>query len=119
MLAKGGFSVKCWQFSGEENTRMNLAQLNSISGSNPTRKVGISLSMPKGTDASLRVLGLGWDPRSDTILYEVTLNFSPKRRGICTEANLREVDMPNALPDALTKVTVLEQVMKIMILQDL
>ena len=113
MLAKGGFSVKCWQFSGEENPRANLAQLRLDHGNHSAQKVGHSISMLKGTDANLRVLGLGWDRRSDVILYEVTLNFSSKRRGIRTGANLKKVDLPKALPDILTKRTVLEQVMKI------
>ena len=112
MLAKGGFSVKCWQFS-EENPRVNLAQLRLDHGNHSAQKVGHSISMLKGTNASLRVLGLGWDPRSDVILYEVTLNFSSKRRGIRTGANLKKADLPRALPDILTKRTVLEQVMKI------
>ena len=69
--------------------------------------------MLKGTDTNLRVLGLGWEPRSEMILHEVTLNFSKKRRGIRTDVNLREADLPMALPEILTKRTVLEQVMKI------
>ena len=113
MLAKGGFSVKCWQFSGEENPRANLAQLRLDHGNHSAQKVGHSISMLKGTDANLRVLALGWDPRSDVILYEVTLNFSSKIRGIRTGVNLKKVDLPKALPDILTKRTVLEQVMKI------
>ena len=69
--------------------------------------------MLKETDTNLRVLGLGWEPQSDMILYEVTLNFSKKRRGVRTDVNLREVDLPMALPEILTKRTALEQVMKI------
>ena len=113
MLTKGGFSMKCWQFSGEENPRVNLAQLRLDNGNHSAQKVGHSISMLKGTDANLRVLGLGWDPRSDVILYEVTLNLSSKRRRLRTGANLKKVDIPKALPDILTKRTVQEQVMKI------
>jgi hypothetical protein len=113
MLAKGGFSVKCWQFSGEEAPRTNVAQIEYSCVSKPVRKVRNSVKLLKGTDTSLRVLGIGWDPRDDVILYEVTLNFSSKRRGVRTGANLREIDLPQALRDVLTKRTVLEQVMKI------
>ena len=38
--------------------------------------------MLKGTDQNLRVLGLGWNPENDSIIYEVTLNFSSKKRGV-------------------------------------
>ena len=89
MLAKGGFSVKCWQFSGEEAPRTNVAQIEYSCVSKPVRKVRNSVKLLKGTDTSLRVLGIGWDPRDDVILYEVTLNFSNKRRGVRTGANLR------------------------------
>ena len=113
MLDKGGFSVKGWHFSGEENPRTNLAQFGSVCPSNTQQRVGKSLSMLIGTDTNLRVLGLGWEPRSNMILYEVTLNFSKKRRGIRTDVNLREVDLLMALHEILTKRAVLEQVLKI------
>lgn len=70
------------------------------------------LSLLKGT-SSTRVLGLAWNPKKDVILYEVTLNFSKKRRGVRTGPDLMATDLPEALPEFLTKRTVLEQVMKI------
>jgi hypothetical protein len=69
--------------------------------------------MLKGTNENLRVLGLGWIPKNDSIIYEVTLNFSRKKRGVRTGPNLVEADLPNALPNFLTRRVVLEQVMKI------
>ena len=71
------------------------------------------LKMLKGTDENLRVLGLGWNPKKDTITYEVSLNFSSKRRGVRTCPNLLESDLPSALPNVLTRRIILEQVMKI------
>ena len=59
------------------------------------------------TESNLRVLGLGWDPRSDSILYEVVLNFSKKKHGVRTGPNLNADDLPKALPDILTKRIVL------------
>ena len=69
--------------------------------------------MLKGTDENLRVLGLGWKLAKDTIVFEVTLNFSPKKRGIRTGPDLTDTDVPRALPTILTRRIVLEQVMKI------
>ena len=62
---------------------------------------------------NLRVLGLGWNPVTDCMLYEVVLNFSTKKRGIRTGPNLKVDNLAASLPDVLTKQTVLEQVMKI------
>lgn len=110
MLAKGGFSVKCWQLSGEKSSRTSHSQHEAdIAKAGETK----SISLLKGTESSVRVLGLAWDPEKDFISYEVTLNFSKKRRGVRTGPDLSVTDLPKALPEFLTKRTVLEQVMKI------
>ena len=98
MLDKGGFSVKGWHFSGEEIRRTNLAQFGYVSPSNNQRVVK-SLS----TDTNLRVLGLGWETRSDMILNEFTLNFSKKRRAIRTDVNLREFFSSNGITRIINK----------------
>ena len=111
MLAKGGFTVKCWQFSGEVKTRSGEELQQTVV---PEYKSNdLARSLLKGTDANLRVLGVGWKPKEDVIVYEVTLNFSQKRRGARTGPNLMLNDLPEALPDILTKRIVLQQVMKI------
>ena len=110
MLAKGRFTVKCWQLSGERSSHMSLGQQETHI--NKTDEIK-SLSLLKGTESSVRVLGLAWDPEKDFILYEVTLNFSKKRRGVRTGPDLNATNLPKALLEFLTKRTVLEQVMKI------
>ena len=110
MLAKGGFTVRRWQLSGERGSRTSLGQQETcVDRADETK----SLSLLKGTESSVRVLGLAWDPEKDLILYEVTLNFSKKRRGVRAGPDLNVTDLPKALPEFLTKRTVLEQVMKI------
>ena len=96
--------------SGERSSRTSLGQQETHI--NKTDEIK-SLSLLKGTGSSVRVLGLAWDPEKDFILYEVTLNFSKKRRGVRTGPDLNATDLPKALPEFLTKRTVLEQVMKI------
>ena len=110
MLVKGGFSVKCWQLSVERSPRVSLKQEDAHIASAEETK---ALNLLKGTESNLRELGLAWDPEKDFILYEVTLNFSKKRRGVCMGPDLKPVHLPKALPEILTKRTVLEQVMKI------
>jgi hypothetical protein len=113
ILAKGGFAVKCWQFSGETQPRVKEELLKLDLPEKSVESSDQGLIMLKGTDENLRVLGLGWNPKKDIITYEVTLNFSSKRRGVRTGPNLQESDLPRALPNVLTRRNVLEQVMKI------
>ena len=114
MLHKGGFVLKCWQFSGEENTRAS-GELHEVIDSAEQKPNNLSpgRSLLKGSDENLRVLGVGWKPKEDVIVFEVVLNFSHKRRGIRTGPNLLLPDLPQSLPDILTKRLVLQQVMKI------
>ena len=116
MLAKGGFKVKCWQLSGESHPRvgeeLNTLQLNKLD-SVPSGKTQTSTNMLKGTDENLRVLGLGWNPETDKVVFEVNLNFSKKKKGVHTEPHLVEADLPKALPTVLSRRIVLGQVMKL------
>ena len=110
MLAKGGFVVKCWQFSGESGP--HTGKMLSVSkGTNlePAGLVRTHTNMLKGSESNLRVLGLGWNP----VVFEVTLNFSKKKKGTHTGPNLKEADLPQALPLVLTRRIVLAQVMMI------
>ncbi|CAB3984060.1 Hypothetical predicted protein [Paramuricea clavata] len=109
ILAKGGFVVKCWQFSGETQPRVKEELLKLDLPEKSVESSDQGLIMLKGTDENLRVLGLGWNPKKDTITYEVTLNFSSKRHGVRTGPNLLENDLPSALPNVLTRRIVLEQ----------
>ena len=59
------------------------------------------------------VLGVSWSSEDDTITFHVSLNFSKKRHGQRTGLNLREEDVPELLPQVLTKRLGLQQVMVI------
>lgn len=83
MLAKGGFAVKCWQFSGESSPRSGgelCTEHTNHDGSDGS--VQKDRNMLKGTDGNLRVLGLGWNPEKGTVVFEATLSFSKKRKGM-------------------------------------
>ena len=108
MLAKGGFKVKCWQFSGEEKARSGPELSEAMVTENVPKDRSRERPLLKGIDANLRVLGVGWRPKEDVIAYEVTLNFSQKKRGVRTGPNLKLIDLPEALPDVLTKRIVLQ-----------
>lgn len=100
MLNKGGFCIKCWQFTGESGARKSSLQ-------------AIETSLLKGDDSSTRVLGVTWNPIEDVIMYVVNLNFSKKKKGIHTGPNLKLENVPDCIPHVLTRRLVLQQVMSI------
>ena len=114
ILAKGGFAVKFWQFTGESSPRTGkMLSVNSDAVVAPDAPVSTHTNMLKGTDSNLRVLGLGWNPVEVTVVFEVTLNFSKKKKGIYTDPNVKKSDLPQGLPLVLTRTIVLSQVMMI------
>ena len=104
ILKKGGFQVKCWHFSGEVYPRTGKAFDNVESS---------QVTLLKGTDEVSRVLGVGWKPVQDVLVFEVKLNFSCKKKGVRSEPNLTAKDVPRCIPQVLTRRMVLEQVMMI------
>ncbi|XP_046555432.1 uncharacterized protein LOC124264710 [Haliotis rubra] len=82
MLGKGGFQVKCWQFSGQGE------DLEAPKGKSESKM------LLKGTKEHLRVLGMGLNPGEDLMEIKVTLNFSQKKKAQRTGPNLEETDAP-------------------------
>ena len=114
MLAKGGFAVKCWQFTGESSPCTDkMLSANSDTVVVPDGPASTHTNMLKGTDSNLRVLCLGWNPVEDTVVFEVTINFSKKKKGIYTGPNVKKADLLQGLPLVLTRRIVLSQVMMI------
>ena len=107
MLSKGGFKIKCWQFSGMENSISNLAE-SSFDGNELIQE-----SLLKGEGSITKVLGTVWDTVSDSLKMHVALNFSPKRQGIHTGPDLTAAEIPAGIPEKLTKRICLSQVMRI------
>lgn len=97
MLLKGGFRIKCWQLSGDASV-----------SSDPTNA---DVMLLKSDGLSTRVLGIAWVPSDDVIIFKVVLNFSPKRKGERTGPDLKISDIPRAVPPALSRRIVLQQVM--------
>ena len=77
ILVKGGFEVKCWQFTRESSPRTGkMLSVNSDAVVALDAPLRTHTNMLKGTDSNLRVLRLGWNPMEDTVVFEVTFNFS-------------------------------------------
>ena len=101
VLKTGGFFIKCWQFSTLKFALDANAETSTT-------------SLLKGAVAEeTSVLGIDWNPMEDNIHFHVCLNFSHKVRGINSEPNLKENDVPTSLPSSLTRRLVLRQVMSI------
>ena len=62
---------------------------------------------------SVQILGVTWKPKSDTIIYNIALNFSIKKHGIHVLPDLTSNQVPSHIPEMLTKRMVLSQVMSI------
>ncbi|KAL9987900.1 hypothetical protein ACROYT_G002280 [Oculina patagonica] len=60
MLAKGGFAVKCWQFTGDSSPRTSkMLSVNDDTIVELDGRVRTNTNMLKGSESNLRVLGLG------------------------------------------------------------
>ncbi|CAB4040336.1 Hypothetical predicted protein [Paramuricea clavata] len=67
ILAKGGFAVKCWQFSCETQPRVKEELLKLDLPEKSVESSDQGLIRLKGTDENLRVLGLGWNPKKEPL----------------------------------------------------
>ena len=86
MLLKGGFQIKFWYISGDQ-----------LEG-----------------DAKLtEVLGVCWIPESDRLTFNTSLNFSPKKHGVHILPDLEPSEIPESIPEVLTKRMVLSQMMRV------
>ena len=67
ILDKGGFKIKCWQFSGEPSQSSSLesqpSQAERLQTESESSKKQVTLL--KGSQQNLRVLGIGWDSMED------------------------------------------------------
>ena len=97
VLKEAGFKIKSWQFSNEASPRVDPSVI------------------PDSVEAhsTIKVLGISWCPATDSLHYSPTLNFSKKKRGVYSQSNLTCDQIPQAIPDILTRRMVLEQSMKI------
>ena len=93
MVENGGYHFKEWRVSGRE-----------------VKEEGQQL---KGENGITSVLGTAWNHMEDVFTFVPILNFSKKKRGVRTEPDLKRSEVPERLPDCLTRRMVLQQVMAI------
>jgi len=51
----------------------------------------------------MKILGTGWDTRTDTLFIEVKVNISPKRKGVRTKPNIEFHQIQESFPAQVTK----------------
>ena len=95
VLQLGGFQVKRWQLTGE-STPLNASD-----------------QQLKGDSFHIGVLGVSWSPVKDTVTYDVSLNFSHKRKCVRRGPDIQRHEILEAIPQKLTRRIVLQQVMSI------
>ena len=89
ILSKGSFKVKGWSFGGRGVPEQDLCEKDK------------------------QVLGTFYSAKRDVIFFPTKLNFSKKRRNVPTGPNLRKEDLPEGIPNDLTRRIVLASVMAI------
>ena len=72
MLKKGGFRIKCWQLSGKPLPGAD------DTGAATTEQIAVL----KGSGDVTPVCGVGWIPVEDVLVFQICLNFLPKRKGV-------------------------------------
>ena len=96
VLKNAGFTIKHWLFGGESSPRVDL-----------------DTPPPTANSSKTQVLGVTWDSMTDTITFSAKINFSAKKKGICTGPDLTKEQVPRLIPATLTRRSVLEQTMRI------
>ena len=89
ILIRGGFEMKGWWFGG------------------------VSVPVEYKKKDPQQVLGSFYDSHKDCMFFPARVNFSKKKRNVPTGPNLTPADVPQGIPDDLTRRIVLAQVMGI------
>ena len=91
VLDTGGFQIKRWIMSKDTN-------------------IGVMEVCSEADAEYSKVLGVVWNPSTDTFQFVIKLNFSKKHRKIREGADLTAADLPAQIPQVLTKRAILSQV---------
>ena len=100
VLQRGGFQIKCWQFSGQGSAK-------------DAQGVKSVVSLLKGNTEGTCVLGTDWVPAQDLITFHASVNFSPKVQGHHVEENMVPQQIHILPSEIITRRSVLQQVMSI------
>ena len=93
ILKKGGFHIKHWVMSGDNNN--TEADITLLHVNNE------------------KVLGMTWIPQKDNFIFRVKINFSPRSKHHLMCPDLTEANIANELPQVLTRRMVLSQAARI------
>ena len=88
ILAKGGFKIKKWIRSEQENKQQIAPSIDHNSSENNSEE---------------RVLGVCWQVHEDTLGFRTKLNFSKKRRKVHTQPDIKPEELEEQMPESLTK----------------
>ena len=118
LLQPGGFEIKHWTIHSESESSRSILEsdsslstgtsessCNDIKGDKQNNFHQIGIKDPKQ-----KVLGVGWNPKTDSFHFSVRINFPPRRKKIRTGPDLNINQIPSEIPIALTKRMVLPQV---------
>ena len=94
-LNTGGFEIKNWTISNSDAGTVDISH------------------GTEGQSEDIKVLGIVWRPTTDVLQFKASINFSEKVRKIHLQPNLSASDVPDKVPNELTKRMILSQVNRI------
>ena len=118
LLQPGGFEIKHWTIHSEGESLKSIHESDaSLSTGTPESSCNDAKGDKQnnfqqiGTKSlNQKVLGVGWNPKTDSFHFSVRINFSPRRKKIRTGPSLNINQVTSEIPIALTKRMVLSQV---------
>ena len=106
-----------WVISKDDPNKINLNKLVTGEDANTVlltcrkgREVQVKIKDSGEVVEVQKVLGMNWNYCEDSVSYKVNLNFSKKKGNCRSEPNLLEQDVPNKIPECLTKRMILSQI---------
>ncbi|XP_043208348.1 uncharacterized protein LOC122373955 isoform X1 [Amphibalanus amphitrite] len=95
MLQKGGFNVKHWIISGDDNVSAAKSDVTLLN-----------------VDEE-KVLGMRWLPKQDHFMFQVKINFSQRQKRVPTGPDVTKTNIDAVFPRVLTRRMVLGQAARI------
>ena len=118
LLQPGSFEIKHWTIHNESESSRSIIESDSSLSTGTSESSCNDIKDDKQNNfhetgikgPNQKVLGVGWNPKTDSFHFSVRINFSPRRKKIRTDPDLNISQIPSEIPIALTKRMVHSQV---------
>ena len=105
MLQPGGFEIKHWTIHSESESSRSILESDSSLSTGTSESSCNDIKGDKqnnfhqiGTKGpNQKMLGVAWNPKTDSFHFSVRINFSPKRKKIRTGPDLNINQIPSEI----------------------